>query len=376
MNKQKFDKIEAIRGFAAMYVVFFHTLPQKFYLWGINVGLLFRFGPEAVIIFFVLSGFVIKYSFEHSTDKSFGNYIYRRFIRLYIPLILIYIFAYSLKSFQAGNLINPELPQLAGNLLMLQDVVTQKPNVICGVYLGNGPLWSLSYEWWFYMLFFVLATNIDSRKLNRWVSILSITAAVSYLVYPFFLNRLVMYFAIWWIGVKFASAILENEPITLKKFIPYSGTLLAIIVILTLNLFSNKEMIETYQYKYSAFPIIELRHFTFAFLAMTGAIIWNNLRWVMFDWTFGIFKYLAPASYVIYISHTYLVVEASYLRSLNNIFLEYTLYIIIMILFSFFIEVFVYNKIKNLRVRKSRKKQEQRTNEEIPALLKVKNWNQ
>ena len=73
MKSQKLDKLEALRGFAAIYVVLFHSLPQKFYLFGINVGVLFRFGPESVILFFILSGFVIKFTYEKSRNKSFKN---------------------------------------------------------------------------------------------------------------------------------------------------------------------------------------------------------------------------------------------------------------------------------------------------------------
>jgi peptidoglycan/LPS O-acetylase OafA/YrhL len=73
---------------------------------------------------------------------------------------------------------------------MLQDVISLKPNVISAVYMGNGVLWSLSYEWWFYMLLsFYL--KVSESKINLWVTILTITATVSYLVYPFFLNRIV-----------------------------------------------------------------------------------------------------------------------------------------------------------------------------------------
>jgi peptidoglycan/LPS O-acetylase OafA/YrhL len=68
---------------------------------------------------------------------------------------------------------------------MLQDVISLKPNVISAVYMGNGVLWSLSYEWWFYMLLsFYL--KVSESKINLWVTILTITATVSYLVYPFF----------------------------------------------------------------------------------------------------------------------------------------------------------------------------------------------
>lgn len=64
MKKNRLEKLEAVRGFAALYVVFFHLLPQKILLFGLNIGILFRFGPEAVIVFFVLSGFVIKYTWK------------------------------------------------------------------------------------------------------------------------------------------------------------------------------------------------------------------------------------------------------------------------------------------------------------------------
>ena len=346
MKSQKLEKLEALRGFAAIYVVFFHALPQKFYLWGINLGVLFRFGPESVILFFILSGFVIKFAYEKSRDKSFKTYFIRRFIRLYTPLILIFILGYLIKCLHEGTWADPEWLQLGENLLMLQDVITQKPNVITGVYMGNGPLWSLSYEWWFYMMFFFLVTRIDSAKLNVWVGILTITAAISYLIYPFFINRLLMYFAIWWIGVKFANTFLKNEKFSLRDYLPYTGLLLTITVILALNLYMNRGVIHTYKYIYSAYPIIELRHFSFAVIVMVAVIIWHNLKWFAFDQIFGIFKYIAPCSYVIYISHTYLVVDATYLDFIGNRFIEFSLYLAVMIGFSFFVEVFVYNKIK------------------------------
>lgn len=193
MKKNRLEKLEALRGFAALYVVLFHTLPQIFYLGNINVGLLFRFGPEAVIVFFSLSGFVIKYTFEKSKDKSFRYYFIRRFIRLYIPLFFIFLLGYGIKCYQAGMLTDPEWKTLLGNIFMLQDVISQKPNVLSASYMGNGVLWSLSYEWWFYMLFFFLSTHIKSEKLNTWVNIIVILAAASYLIYPFFINRLAMY---------------------------------------------------------------------------------------------------------------------------------------------------------------------------------------
>lgn len=350
MKKSRLEKLEALRGFAALYVVLFHTLPQKIYLAGINVGAIFRFGPEAVIVFFALSGFVIKYTYERSADKSFRYYFVRRFIRLYIPLFFIFLLGYLIKSYSEGALANPEWKTLLGNIFMLQDVISQKPNVIAAAYMGNGVLWSLSYEWWFYMLFFLLVTNIKSDQLNKWVNIIVITAAVTYVIYPFIINRLAMYFAIWWIGVRFAETYIKGEKYTIKSIMPYAYVLFAITAILGFNLYIHYSFTKIYSYPLVAYPFIELRHFIFAIMVMFGAIIWKNLNWFGFNAIFGIFKHLAPCSYVIYISHHYLVVEASYLSFINNKVIEYGLYVILMIVFSYLLEVVVYNKIRKVLI--------------------------
>lgn len=350
MKKNRLEKLEALRGFAALYVVFFHTLPQKIYLAGINVGAIFRFGPEAVIVFFVLSGFVIKYTFERSADKSFRYYFIRRFIRLYIPLFFIFLLGYGIKCYHEGLLADPEWKTLLGNIFMLQDVISQKPNVIAPAYMGNGVLWSLSYEWWFYMLYFALATNIKSDQLNKWVNILVIAAAATYLIYPFMVNRLLMYFAIWWIGVRFAETYIKGERFTIKSILPYGYVLLIITALLAANLYIHFSYTKIYSYPLVAYPFIELRHFVFAIMVMFGAVIWHNFKWVGFNAIFGIFKHLAPCSYVIYISHHYLVVEATYLNFISNKVIEYGLYIVFMIIFSYLLEVVVYNRIRKLLI--------------------------
>lgn len=350
MHKNKLEKLEALRGFAALYVVLFHTFPQKFYLLGVNVGILFRFGSEAVIVFFVLSGFVIKYSFEKSEDKSFKQYFKRRFIRLYIPLIFIFILGYLIKSYSEGTLADPEWGNLFGNLFMLQDVISQKPNVISATYMGNGVLWSLSYEWWFYMFFFFAVKNINNEKLNKWINSIVIISAISYLFYPFIINRLMMYFAIWWTGARFATIYLKGENITYKAMMPYAYVLFAITTILGLNFYLNYAYTKIYSYPLVAYPFIELRHFIFTILLLFTSIAWKNLNWIGFNLIFGVFKYLAPFSYVIYISHNYLVVKATYLNFINNKIIEYGLYIILMVLFSYFLEVIVYQRIKKILI--------------------------
>lgn len=348
MSLNRLEKLEAIRGFAAIYVVFFHILPQEILLFGVNIGYLFRFGPEAVIVFFVLSGFVIQYSFQKSANKSFRYFFFKRFIRLYIPLLFVFLLGYILESFSQGKLANPEWLTLLGNLFMLQDVISQKPNVICASYMGNSVLWSLSYEWWFYMIFYFVQSKVKPKRLHVCVSLLVVIAAVSYLIYPFFVNRVVMYFAIWWIGVTLANIKLNSETYTIKSILPFGYVLFAILLILGLNLYLNFSYTKVYSYPLVAYPFVELRHFMSAFLIMFGAVIWNSLKWIGFNTFFRFFKYLAPGSYVIYISHHYLVVKATYLDFIENRILEVAIYIVLMILFSFLIEVIAYERIKKI----------------------------
>ena len=62
----KLQRLEAVRGVAALYVVIAHSItPTPFIL---------SFGQEAVIVFFLLSGFVIEYSSAKTLDRGFKYY--------------------------------------------------------------------------------------------------------------------------------------------------------------------------------------------------------------------------------------------------------------------------------------------------------------
>jgi peptidoglycan/LPS O-acetylase OafA/YrhL len=95
----KFLKLEALRGFAAFYVFVAHLVvskvPEKYEI----VKLPFLFGQEAVMVFFLLSGFVIFYSTDKHKDKSFGSYFLRRWNRIYpiflLAMLVAFICAYA-----------------------------------------------------------------------------------------------------------------------------------------------------------------------------------------------------------------------------------------------------------------------------------------
>lgn len=210
MGNGRLEKLEAVRGFASLYVVFHHLFASGLFIFGINFSFLFRFGQEAVILFFLLSGFVIYYSYQKSFNKSLKVFFLKRFLRIYIPLLIVFIVNYLLISFASHHFIKINWNNFLGNLFMFQDIVENKPNVICAPFLGNNPLWSLSYEWWFYFLFFFLI-KIKNKNLDNWVFFLGVLSAVTYLFYPFFINRELMYLSIWWIGLILAKLYINNS---------------------------------------------------------------------------------------------------------------------------------------------------------------------
>ena len=150
----KFHRLEAVRGFAAFYVCLGHLVLAAFNDGGILRNV-FKFGQEAVMVFFVLSGFVISWvtSREGVPRETFSQYFLKRFVRIYSVWFLALIAMFAMASATARAPVFESPARLIGNMLMLQDFENGKPAVICSPVYGNTPLWSLHYEWWFYMFF-------------------------------------------------------------------------------------------------------------------------------------------------------------------------------------------------------------------------------
>jgi len=337
----KLYKLDAVRGFAAFYVIFHHVLPHSYRLFNINVGVLFRFGQEAVILFFLLSGFVINYSFELGKDKSFKSYFIKRFTRVYIPLIFILLLGFVIENIKTNGAEGIQFYQLLGNLFMLQDKSNLKPGVIVEPYMGNDPLWSLSYEWWFYMLYFPICSYLKSKESrHKIVFFSSIFAAAAYQFSPNFIFRLIMYFGMWWVGVYLSDLVLSKKKITLSTVKLPIINLAVIGGLLTVNAFYAIQ--KGSAVKLGIHPILEIRHFAFALLVLIGSVIWYQNKWRGFDLIFKPFLILAPISYVVYISHYYLITSATYLDFIPNIFIKYLLYLACTFAFSYYLELKIY----------------------------------
>jgi peptidoglycan/LPS O-acetylase OafA/YrhL len=110
-------------------------------------------GPAAVIVFFVLSGFVIAYVTD-GRDRTLADYALNRLSRLWSVALPALGFGMVLFHFVGHSAFSPEpadpgtLMSTAANALFVGQAwfLDSTPPL-------NGPFWSLNYETWYYAIF-------------------------------------------------------------------------------------------------------------------------------------------------------------------------------------------------------------------------------
>lgn len=183
--------LDLFRLIAATLVMLEHISIVRFS--GGMIGFFHSYGHDAVVIFFVLSGYVITYVSD-TKEKSAGNYLLSRFSRLYsviLPALILTIVLDTIGSridptLYAGKLQSnhPEYRFLI-NLFNVQQVwyLNIKP-------FTNGPFWSMSYEFWYYVIF---AAFVYTRSYIRII----VPLVLLFLVGP----KIVVLFPLWLSGV-------------------------------------------------------------------------------------------------------------------------------------------------------------------------------
>lgn len=171
--------LDLIRGITAQVVVIGH---------GISFFGIFTFMHEpnfpwmqnmAVLIFFLLSGFLIGYSTtsksKNGNNYNFIHYFIDRFSRIYTAFIPALIFVLAIdfisknlqpESYAYENAFN--LKTFIGNIFMLQDF-PGLAIVSCKITsFGSARVfWTLAIEWWIYMLYgFLVLVFIKRNKIN------------------------------------------------------------------------------------------------------------------------------------------------------------------------------------------------------------------
>ncbi|MEA5511066.1 acyltransferase [Crocosphaera sp. UHCC 0190] len=332
--KTHLKKLDDIRGFAAIYVIIYHISHTSNFIPEKIKTLFFSFGQEAVILFFLLSGFVIYISVYRKPDMSFSYYFIRRFRRIYFPFLVALILSCTLAILNQKFLREFSWNQLLGNLFMLQDF-SAKPGIIVKPFLANYPLWSLSYEWWFYMLFFILFKTAFFKLPHRiyWVFGVSFISYFIYIIYPNPISLYLAYFIIWWCGLEAAEVYIRTKRFTFRTIKPI------LICLFLMSIISFTPVMFVSQIRLGYYPFLNFRHFFIAFIAIVIGLIWYQYKLRYFDTTFGLFIKVAPISYGLYIFHYPILTQLNLSPYLPNIWLDYLLKIILIFGLSYLVEI-------------------------------------
>ncbi|SFF51156.1 acyltransferase family protein [Blastococcus tunisiensis] len=180
MRAQRYAALDGLRGFAAVVVVVFHAGMAAPVLAG-DVGIeeghwswwaaetplhLFWAGPQAVYLFFVLSGFVLTLPFLRRPRPSWLGYYPRRLVRLYLPVwasLAVAVGLYFLFPREsrpgASWWIN------AHDMPLTRDGLQHDLSLLEWTTMLNSPLWSLQWEVYFSLLLpvYVLLAALSRR---------------------------------------------------------------------------------------------------------------------------------------------------------------------------------------------------------------------
>lgn len=307
----KLYRLEAVRGAAAFYLLLHHTLPQDIGLAGINVRYVLGWGQEALMVFLLLSGFVIHYSWSLASDRRLLAYLLKRCTRLFVPLLAVLPLAWLVYSWQQGEWVVPAL--------------------------GEGFGWSLACLGGCYLLYYPLEKWVtDSGWRNVLVFGVALMATLAYTLEPVYGLRLLMSFAIWWSGAWLAEIWLVRQQIGFRDALPAMIGLGGVVVILWLDVLEWQQ--QGNALVMDASPVLEMRHAGFALLVILLAIGWGKGQWLGFDWLLWPFIVFAPIAYALYLSPVLLVQAATWLSFLHNPWLEWGGYLLTLMLFAWWLE--------------------------------------
>src|ERR1700733_5403947 len=153
--------VQYLRGFAALFVVYFHAVTAPRFAAGIeNAG--FEFGVFGVDIFFVISGFIM-WQITATKEQTASEFLTRRLCRVvpmyWIATLCMFPMPMISKTIAGGNLM--DLRQFIASLLFIPWPSPAFPEQIEPVYR---PGWTLNYEMFFYLVFAIALIFRDRRQ--------------------------------------------------------------------------------------------------------------------------------------------------------------------------------------------------------------------
>jgi len=345
LGNKRLEQLDGLRGICALVVAIFHTIEMP-YLYGILVGhprpfyliLLHASATISVIIFFVLSGFVIGYTTPQKyTKDECRKYIWRRLIRLYPVYLIALLLTYCLSKESIGIL------DILGNIFFLQSWFVPLIH-------SNQPLWSLHYEFMFYLLFLIVwKFNI---KTEIAIVVCFICAIISIFVsfHPF---TILSGFTIWLSGY-WLSQNLDEFDLVSRDYSSYGFWTPIILMVLTVLFFqdafrrltANFIILDSRSFYYTIAlefhqPVIATIIFSSITLSIVGSLITRK----------RIPFYIASLIFIVFVRVSLLVygllTDHSHIQS-NTFSIYSVLGLIILLLLSFLIKNVPINFLKRI----------------------------
>jgi peptidoglycan/LPS O-acetylase OafA/YrhL len=207
-----------VLGHADMYLGQFGGNPER---WA-SFGYLGAHSHAAVMVFFVLSGYVVAYATGKKAESGgygFRAYFLDRWSRIYSVLLLAIVFTLAI-DFVGGSLSlgyrDPSLiPQSGFALRLFTNIFALQGIQGYRIQLGSNPaLWSIGYEFIFYLMYGLL---FFKRQLFRrsWVAPLIFIIALVLIGW-----KMAVYFGVWLMGV-LAYRVTSTSPLASFKIRPW-----------------------------------------------------------------------------------------------------------------------------------------------------------
>lgn len=301
----------------------------------------FRYGHEMVLLFFVLSGFLIhlKYSkniADYGNEKfKWLDYLKRRSKRIYPAFLfsigltfyldqigrLYFPIPYhkiNLVDFSIGNAY--DLKTLIGNLTFLMQTYVDP-------WGSNTPTWSLKFEWWFYMLY-PLVLYINRKSVLYSFGLVTGLFFVSFFQsfwFPELFRQISGAMLCWWLG-----AVLAD--ISNKRASIGFGTLSLFSVLLPFLIIYNIPNTQIHDLLWS----VGFMGFISLLFYLKGKGISTNLLDKM--------KFLGDFSYTLYIIHFPILILLSgiLLKYTNGQYPQHLGYVVIGAIFCLLISYFLH----------------------------------
>ena len=170
------------------------------------------------------------------------------------------------------------------------------------MWMGNLPLWSLTYIWWFYVLIGIYKKFVqDGKNLLLTFGIIAIIGVITKRIYPTVLSDILLYSFILATGSYICWCCINNE-FTFKRLIRILMVYILIMIThIALNYSKFTQFDITHHFQH---PYFEIRHFAVAAFFILIIYIVRKVKLTHYiEICFKPFGIIASFSYALYIIH-------------------------------------------------------------------------